>query len=121
MDRGAWPSGLLTGEFPGGLVVRIWGFHCHSPSSIPGQGAEILQAVQHTQIKTERLLTRGEGKKGPHSHPQEGRTPPSIWLARIPEPHLEPQRESHVIKGLGTWGVPGPPAQPQGPRWKETE
>ena len=27
-------------EFPGGLVVRIWGFHCHS---IPGGGTEILQ------------------------------------------------------------------------------
>ena len=25
-------------EFPGGLVVRIWGSHCHGPGSIPGQG-----------------------------------------------------------------------------------
>ena len=30
-------------EFPGGLVVRILGFHCSG--SIPDQGAEILQAV----------------------------------------------------------------------------
>ena len=32
--------------FPGGLVVRILGFHCHSASSIPGQGTEIPQAAQ---------------------------------------------------------------------------
>ena len=31
-----------TQGVPGGLVVRIPGFHC--PGSIPGQGAEILQA-----------------------------------------------------------------------------
>ena len=31
-------------EFPGGLVVRILGFHCHGPGSIPGQGTEIPQA-----------------------------------------------------------------------------
>ena len=27
-------------QSPGGLVVRILGFHCHSPGSIPGQGTE---------------------------------------------------------------------------------
>ena len=32
-------------EFPGGLVVRILGFHCHGPGSVPGWGAEILQAM----------------------------------------------------------------------------
>ena len=37
------------GEFPGGLVVRIPGFHCHGPGSLPGQGTEIPQAVQRGQ------------------------------------------------------------------------
>ena len=101
-------------------MVRIWGFHCHGPGSVPGQGAEILKAVQRSQIKKERLLTRGEGKKRPHSDPQEGCTPPSVWLARMAEPHLEPQTESHVIKGLGTWGSqdhqPSPGAQVEGDR-----
>ena len=27
-------------EFPGGLVVKILGFHYHGPGSIPGQGTE---------------------------------------------------------------------------------
>ena len=27
-------------EFPGGLVVRIQGFHCHGPGSISGRGTE---------------------------------------------------------------------------------
>ena len=34
-------------QFPGGLMVRIWCFHLCGPDSIPGQGIEILQAVQH--------------------------------------------------------------------------
>ena len=28
-------------EFPGALLVRIPGFHCHGPGSIPSQGTEI--------------------------------------------------------------------------------
>ena len=31
------------GEFPGSLVVRILGFHCHGPVSIPGWGTKIPQ------------------------------------------------------------------------------
>ena len=27
-----------SGEFPGGLVVRILGFQCRGPGSIPGRG-----------------------------------------------------------------------------------
>ena len=38
-------------EFPGGLVVRILGFHCLGPGFIPGQGNEILQAMWHNQKK----------------------------------------------------------------------
>ena len=32
-------------EFPGGLVVRIPGFHCNGPGSISGQGTEIPQIM----------------------------------------------------------------------------
>ena len=38
-------------EFPGGLVVRIPGFHCCSLGSIPDGGAEIPQAVLCSQKK----------------------------------------------------------------------
>ena len=41
----------LSWEFPGDLVVRIPGFHCHDPGSIPGWGTEILQAVRCSQKK----------------------------------------------------------------------
>ena len=35
-------------EFPGGRVVRIWGFHCCGPGSVPGLGTEIPhQATAH--------------------------------------------------------------------------
>ena len=33
---------IFYGEFPGGLVVRILGFHCCGPGSVPGRGTEIL-------------------------------------------------------------------------------
>ena len=38
-------------EFPGGLAVSIWGFHCCGPGSIPSQGTEIPQAMQRSQKK----------------------------------------------------------------------
>ena len=38
------------GELPGGLVVRILGFYCHDPGSIPG-GGKFLQAVWFDQKK----------------------------------------------------------------------
>ena len=37
---------LFLGEFPGGLVVRIPGFCCRGPGSIPGWGTESPQAAQ---------------------------------------------------------------------------
>ena len=47
-------------EFPGGLVVKILGFHCRGPSSIPGRGTEILQAAwrgkKQKQNKTEKQV-----------------------------------------------------------------
>ena len=33
-------------KFPGGLVVRILGFHCCNLGSVPGWGSEIPQAMQ---------------------------------------------------------------------------
>ena len=33
---------------PGGLLVRILGFHCRGPGSIPGQETEILLALKHS-------------------------------------------------------------------------
>ena len=38
-------------EFPSGLVVRTWCFHCRGLGSIPGQEAQILQAT-HSVAKT---------------------------------------------------------------------
>ena len=36
---------LETREFPDSPVVKTWHFHCHGPSSIPGQGTNILLVV----------------------------------------------------------------------------
>ena len=36
---------IILGEFPGGLVVKILGFHCCGLGSISDQGTESLQAV----------------------------------------------------------------------------
>ena len=43
-------------EFPGGLVVSILGFHCHSPYSVPGWGTEILHC--HSQKKKKKELAK---------------------------------------------------------------
>ena len=32
-------------EFPGGLVVRIPGFHCHGPGSVPGWATLISSMI----------------------------------------------------------------------------
>ena len=41
------------GELPGGLAVRILGFHCHEPGSIPG-GDKFMQAVWCNQKNTQK-------------------------------------------------------------------
>ena len=41
----------LKGGFLSGLVVRILGFLCCGPGSIPAREAEILQAMRHGQKK----------------------------------------------------------------------
>ena len=38
-------------EFPGSLVVRILGFHCHIPGSSPAEGIKIPQAEWCSQKK----------------------------------------------------------------------
>ena len=48
---------LYLREFPGGLVVRILGFHCHGSGSVPGQGTEIPQAAWHDQKKRRKRKT----------------------------------------------------------------
>ena len=40
-------------DFPGGLVVRTWNFHCWGPDLIPGQGTKIPQDMQRGKIKTQ--------------------------------------------------------------------
>ena len=41
-------------EFPGGLVVRILGFHSWDQGSVPGQGTEIPQALQQHLLPPKR-------------------------------------------------------------------
>ena len=56
-------------EVPGGLVVRIPGFHCRSRGSVPGQGTEIPQASRHSQNKNQKtkkpskLEAKSEGNR----------------------------------------------------------
>jgi len=38
-------------EFPDGLMVWPWSFHCQGLGSIPGQGTKILQAMRCTKRK----------------------------------------------------------------------
>ena len=40
---------VIYREFPGGLLVRILGFNCCGPGSIPGRGPETLQVMQCCQ------------------------------------------------------------------------
>ena len=43
-------------EFPGGLVVKILGFYCCGPGSIPGRRTKIpLQAAQCGQKKKKKI------------------------------------------------------------------
>ena len=50
-------------EFSGGLVVRIPGFPCHAPRSIPGRGTEILQAQCGQKQKNKNTHTHKQQKK----------------------------------------------------------
>ena len=43
-------------EFPSSLMVRILGFHCWGPGSIPGQGIEIPQLHSKTRKKEKRMF-----------------------------------------------------------------
>ena len=46
-----WVLKCVYGEFPGGVVVRIWCFHHCSLGSIPGLGSEIPYQVLHSAAK----------------------------------------------------------------------
>ena len=49
---------IQLGEFPGGLVVRIWHFHCRGWGSIPGRGTEIPQAARYSPKKCIQFLLK---------------------------------------------------------------
>ena len=36
-------SKLIWKEFPDGLMIRTWGFHCSGPGSVPCLGTGILK------------------------------------------------------------------------------
>ena len=42
-------------EFPGGLVVKTWHFHCRGSGSIPDQGTKIPQATGHNKKKNPKV------------------------------------------------------------------
>ena len=49
-----------TWEFPGGLLVRILGFHYRGWGSIPGQGTEISQGKVYSQKSTKNKKKKGK-------------------------------------------------------------
>ena len=42
------------GGFPGGLTVKILGFHCHGPGSIPGRGTEMSCSAAKKEKKKQK-------------------------------------------------------------------
>ena len=38
-------------KFPGGLMVRVLGFHCSGQGSVPGGGTEIVQSKKRKEDK----------------------------------------------------------------------
>ena len=62
-------------------MVRILGFHCRGPGSIPGQGNEIPQAVQHGQKKKKKKKKKKMVPVlGSETHPV-----PDEWCVRRPQ------------------------------------
>ena len=50
---------MTRGALPWWLVVRILGFHCRGPGSIPRLGTEFLQASRvHSQKQKQKIMTR---------------------------------------------------------------
>ena len=45
-------------EFPGGLMVRVEGFHCCFLGSISGWGTEILQDVQCAPVNKKKKIKK---------------------------------------------------------------
>ena len=57
---------------PGGLIIRILGFHCHGPGSVPGEETEILQALKHSKKQSKTVWALGPDYPSPspvHSFP----------------------------------------------------
>ena len=55
-DSVCWKKKLGLGRVPCGSVVRTQQFHSHGPGLIPGQGTEILSAMQCRE-KKEKILS----------------------------------------------------------------
>ena len=64
--------------FPGGLVFRILGFHCRGLGSVPVQGTEILQAVQHRKGRKEGRKERKKERKKKAREKERKRKLPSV-------------------------------------------
>ena len=52
LSQSSKPADQRTGslEFPGGLVVRIWCFHCRGLDSIPGPGTTPLEYKERASL-----------------------------------------------------------------------
>ena len=84
-------------EFPGGLVVRILGFHFHGPGSFPGQelrSHKVCSSVKKKEREKERKKEREvkheakEGIQGSQSHKKSWRW--SHPLAVLPATEASP-------------------------------
>ena len=63
IQRIQWLRTEIWGEFPGGPVVRTWGFHHGGLGSIPGQGTKIPQAKWHGQKKKTEIFFKKKEKR----------------------------------------------------------
>lgn len=75
-------------EFPGGLSVRIPGFHCGGLGSIPGQAIEIPQAAQLGDLQRSLSVHAlgGEASLGFCNQRPEVITYPTLDGQKIPMP-----------------------------------
>ena len=86
-------------ESLGGLVVRIWHFHCCGLGSIPGQGTEIPQAIRPKRGEKKDIINRvrkqlTEWEKISASHVSEG----SIYWVHIELLKLNSKKMNNLIQ-----------------------
>ena len=101
-------------EFPGGLVVRITGFHCCGLGSVAGRGTEIPQATWHGQkISNGQLGGRGDG--GYKTSKGYGHGVPSLPKILHPKGGKAGDLKVLVGKNMGVRvsSVPGPRKSPK--------